>query len=541
MLDTYPFKTPRPGTEEALEKIKLAFEKGKRFVILRAPTGSGKSGISVAFARKHKAITLTPTKFLQDQYANTPEFVFEYVIKGKANYSCGLPKFTHYNVEESICCSDAVASQFASETPFANKLGSFKAGTSKKLKVLCSDAMICPYYSKLYRIPSTPGAVINYDLFFKIKRMPGSERGYDLGKTIVFDEAHQLVNKASSNFGHIITNTGAMRLFGNEGKRTANEGLAPWIYRLINIAKEKVSAEKDPKEAAKIENYSKRLKFLISLDIFDDKKFYIDDKHVEVEIKPLDFRMLKQHIFDPFEKILLLTATLPANFKQIFGLTDEESEVIDIPSVFDKKNRPAIFAKDMPTLNYKTQFTKNSEQIKLIDELLVAHKNDKGIIHCANYKFFDQLYEIFKSNNRFIWIRQDASKEKMIDLHTNAKQPTILVSPALMEGLDLKDDLARFQILLKIPYPTLDDYTKKMDQMFPGWYQNLTITNIVQAYGRAVRSETDHANFYILDGAFNIILSKYRPLIPPYLLEALQLGKTADLIAILRKKAEKNE
>lgn len=540
MLDTYPFKEPRPGTEEALGKIKLAFDNGKRFVIIRAPTGSGKSGIAVAFARKHKAITLTPTKFLQDQYANTPEFMFEYVIKGKANYMCGLPKFTHYNVEESICCSDSVTQQFASETPFV-KIGTTKTGAAKRLKILCSDSLICPYYSKLYRIPSTPGAIINYDLFFKIKRMPGSERGYELGKTVVFDEAHQLIDKASSNFGHTLTNTGAMRLFGNEGKRLVGEDLGAWIYRLINIAKERISSEKDPKEVAKIENYSKRLKFLISLDIFDDKKFFIDDKHVEVEIKPLDFRMLKQHIFDPFEKILLLTATLPSNFKQIFGITDEESEIVDIPSVFDKKNRPAIFAKDLPTLNYKTQFTKTSEQIRVIDDLLLAHKNDKGIIHCANYKFFDQLHAIYKSNPRFIWVRQDASKEKMIDLHTNSKQPTILVSPALMEGLDLKDDLARFQILLKIPYPTLDDYTKKMDSIFSGWYQNLTITKIVQAYGRAVRSETDRANFYILDGAFNIILSRYRSLIPPYFLEALQIGKIANLTAILKKKAENNE
>jgi ATP-dependent DNA helicase DinG len=540
MLDTYPFKQPRPGTEEALAQIKTAFDKGKRFVIVRAPTGSGKSGISVAFARKHKAIVLTPTKFLQDQYANTPEFMFEYVIKGKANYMCGLPKFQHCNVEESVCCSDTVAHQFASETPFV-QIGSTKGGASKRLKILCSDSMICPYYSKLYRIPSTPGAIINYDLFFKIKRMPNSERGYDLGKNIVFDEAHQLINKASSNFGHTLTNVGAMRLFGNAGKRGVGESLSAWTYRLINVSKERVTAEKDPKEAAKIENYAKRLKFLISLDIFDDKKFYIDDKHVEVEIKPLDFRMLKQHIFDPFEKILLLTATLPANFKQIFGITDEESEVIDIPSVFDKKNRPAIFAKDLPTLNYKTQFTKSSEQIKIIEDILLAHKNDKGIIHCANYKFFEQIRNIFKSNDRFIWIQQDASKEKMIDLHINSKKPTVLVSPALMEGLDLKDDLARFQVLLKIPYPTLDDYTKKMDEIFPGWYQNLTITNIVQAYGRAVRSEIDYANYYILDGAFNIILSKYKALIPPYLLEALQVGRTTDLVKILKKKAETNE
>lgn len=540
MLATYPFKEPRPGTEEAMLKIKRAFDSGKRFVIVNAPTGSGKSGLSVAFARENKAIILTPTKFLQDQYADTPEFTFEYVIKGKSNYTCGIPSFSHYSVEESACCSDAVTAQFESELPFKT-LGAGKAGSARRLKVLCSDALICPYYSKLYRISTTPGAVINYDMFFKIKRMPGSDRGYDLGKSIVFDEAHQLISKASSNFGHTMTNTGAMRLFGNEGKRKDGEALAPWIFRLMKVAKEYAAIEKDPKEASKIENYSKRLGFLVSLDIFDPDRFHIEDKHTEVEIKPLDFRMLKDHIFAPFDKILLLTATLPANFRQIFGISEEESEIIDIPSVFDKKNRPAIFPKDLPTLNYKTVFTKASPQIKLIDELLLAHKNDKGIIHCANYKFFDQIHDIYKANPRFIWVRQETNKQKMIDLHSKSDKATILVSPALMEGLDLKDDLARFQVLLKLPYPALDEYTKKMDSMFPGWYQNLVITNVVQAYGRAVRSQEDHANYYILDGAFNMILSKSKLLIPQYLLEALQVGKTDDLIKLLRKKSELNE
>lgn len=540
MLDTYPFKTPRPGTEEAISKIKVAFDSGKRFVIVSAPCGSGKSGISIAFSRKYKAIVCTPSKILQAQYAETPEFNFEYTIFGKSNYQCGLPKFQHNSVEEAICCSDAVTQQFASETPFTT-IGSTKSGSAKRLKILCSDAMICPYYSKLYRIASSPGAIINYDLFFKIKKMPGSDRGYDLGKSIVFDEAHQLINKAGSNFGHTITNTGAMRLFGNEGKRATKEGLMPWIYRLINISKERLLVEKDPKEAAKIETYARRLKFLVSLDIFDDNKFYIDDRHAEVEIKPLDFRMLKQHIFDPFDKILLLTATLPANFKQVFGITDEESEVVTVPSVFDKKHRPAIFAKDLPTMNYKTVLTNSSEQIKVLNAIIESHKNDKGIIHCANYKFFDQLHSIYKSNDRFIWIRQDVSKDKMIELHTNSSKPTILVSPALMEGLDLKDELARFQVLLKLPYPTLDEYTKKMDEIFPNWYTNLVITSVVQAYGRAVRSETDYANYYILDGAFNMMLSKHRSLIPQYLVEALQVGKIADLIKILKSKSEKQD
>jgi len=43
----FPFRSYRPGQLEALEEVRAAFAAGKRFVVLEAPTGSGKSAIGV--------------------------------------------------------------------------------------------------------------------------------------------------------------------------------------------------------------------------------------------------------------------------------------------------------------------------------------------------------------------------------------------------------------------------------------------------------------------------------------------------------------
>jgi len=43
----FPFGSPRNGQRELVEKIISAFESGKKYVILNAPTGIGKSAIRI--------------------------------------------------------------------------------------------------------------------------------------------------------------------------------------------------------------------------------------------------------------------------------------------------------------------------------------------------------------------------------------------------------------------------------------------------------------------------------------------------------------
>ncbi|GAI61214.1 unnamed protein product [marine sediment metagenome] len=97
----------------------------------------------------------------------------------------------------------------------------------------------------------------------------------------------------------------------------------------------------------------------------------------------------------------------------------------------------------------------------------------------------------------------------------------VLISPAIKDGVDLKDDMCRFQILLKVPYPNIKDarvnylLNVKKDR---DWYNNETAKDIIQTYGRAVRSPTDYAKFYIIDGSFRTFPKK---LFPRWFLDAL--------------------
>ena len=94
-------------------------------------------------------------------------------------------------------------------------------------------------------------------------------------------------------------------------------------------------------------------------------------------------------------------------------------------------------------------------------------------------------------------------------------RPTVLLSPSMQEGVDLKGDLSRFQILCKVPYPYLGDkLVKKRMNRWQWWYPLQTAKTIVQSVGRSVRSDTDSAVTYILDSDWERFYSRNKALFP---------------------------
>jgi Rad3-related DNA helicase len=105
-------------------------------------------------------------------------------------------------------------------------------------------------------------------------------------------------------------------------------------------------------------------------------------------------------------------------------------------------------------------------------------------------------------------------------------RPTILVSPSMINGVDLKDDLSRFQIIMKIPYPNISsNKIKKRQSDCPDWYNWKTCVDLVQMYGRSIRSEDDYANTFILDESLSNVMKYNYKYLPIYFTEAIKLLK----------------
>jgi Rad3-related DNA helicase len=85
----------------------------------------------------------------------------------------------------------------------------------------------------------------------------------------------------------------------------------------------------------------------------------------------------------------------------------------------------------------------------------------------------------------------------------------------MQEGVDLKGDLSRFQVICKVPYPYLGDkVVKKRMHKWRWWYDYETLKTVVQSIGRSIRSEDDHAITYILDDDWYRFASKHKQSLP---------------------------
>jgi ATP-dependent DNA helicase DinG len=206
------------------------------------------------------------------------------------------------------------------------------------------------------------------------------------------------------------------------------------------------------------------------------------------------------------------------------GLDPEMVKFIRIDqSDFPVKNRP-IHMMNVAWLSAKTIKANMPKIAQAIENIMSVHRNEKGIIHTTSYSQLQFIRENISKENasRLIETASSFDRSEVLRSHCASKEPTVLISPSLHLGVDLKDDLSRFQVIVKVPYPDLTDkkIAAKKDRD-PKWYTWNTVLRLVQAYGRSVRSLDDHATTYVLDSSASYLLNNARDLMPKWFTEAI--------------------
>jgi ATP-dependent DNA helicase DinG len=281
---------------------------------------------------------------------------------------------------------------------------------------------------------------------------------------------------------------------------------------------------------------TERLTRTINNIISDPENWIVSDiikesyEVVKVEFKPLDISKYCKAVFDKCSKTIIMSATI-LNYKTFcknIGISPDNDEVkfIQVPSDFPAENRP-IYPMNVAYLNYNNlQLQETKLAItNAVDNLMTIHNKHKGIIHTTSYEQLNFIKDNISKDNarRLIVTDPEIQRDEIVHEHFYAKKPTVLISPSLHTGLDLKEDLSRFQIITKVPYPNKSDrWINAKRNKVPEWYYWQTGLKLVQAYGRSVRSKDDWAKTYILDSAFQYFLRKNREILPGWFLNAIK-------------------
>ena len=222
-------------------------------------------------------------------------------------------------------------------------------------------------------------------------------------------------------------------------------------------------------------------------------------------------------------KVILLSATIGAKDIETLGLSGRRVAYLHSPSPIPPDRRPFV-VDDIVSVN-RQNMERSVDMISqyINTNLISRHAGERGLIH-ATYQMADMLRTKLV-DSRFIFHNRENKKE-MYQRYIDSKDG-ILVACGMYEGIDLPDDLGRWQVITKIPWPSLGDAAiAALAERDPEWYLWETAKTVIQAGGRVSRHEADYGVTYCLDSSFMRLYNEGSHLLPRWFLDCLVDGKS---------------
>lgn len=475
----------------------------KRFVILNAPPGVGKSTIYMGLASLLGARTavLTQTKGLQDQLDSDFSPMGLVQIKGQNNYPCLW---------------------FAEER--RHLPGCDEGPCHVGLECVHREGG-CHYYDAVRRAARSSLVVTNYSYWMSVRRYadPVTLGPFD---ALVLDEAHDAA-QALADFVKIELHSREvekqldLRLpFGasiTEWTEWAREAALPVCLSRLDAARTQVSLlRRGISTVRALQSIEASLRALAAASSWHrvdapDPPAWVPgtstDWIVEETRDGATFQPVwasgyaEMYLFGRIPRVILVSATVTPKDAAFLGIPPSEFEYQEYPSPFKREIRPIFI---VPTARVGRNISVGEERVWLnrIDQIIeteAVEANTKGLIHAVSYERAKLIYARSKFQS-IMEIHDRHSLRNTVARFRAAPPPRILVSPSIGTGWDFPYDLARWQIIAKIPFidnrPAIVKARHKADK---GYIDYVTLVALIQMVGRIVRSDNDYGRTWIID------------------------------------------
>lgn len=541
--DCFPYKSMRRFQKEVLDQVDQAMA-SRKFIILEAPVGFGKSAVAASLCTYlSSAYILTSTKQLQDQYAS--DFGFP-VVKGKSNFRCRVP--TTSGLLPPCSKGRCEADWRLNDCPHYLTFEEY----DQHKRRLCTrgskcehvkDGKPCPYYDQKWFGFRAPVTVCNYP--FLLSQLKYAE-AVPRRRLLICDEAHDLEKQIVGFASFSLVRPELERYWsGDKGKEfvvpdRGVEDPAAWLGVLSDTKgmldefcathledgtlQDRVAACKDLGEA--LGSFVTDLRDDPANWVVNSAKRAKDGSVDEVVFQPIQIGGFTHPLFETADSTLFMSATIFSKelLCKTLGVKEENVAYISVPeSTFPVENRP-IYALNTARLSWASMDASLGSIAGAVDAIMDRHVAERGVVHTTSYYQVNYIMQHVSEPNRERLVTTEGSSERsaLLRIH-GSTDASVLISPSLFQGVDLKDEMSRFQVVVKVPYPDLSERRTVVKlQRDSAWYDWQTALRLVQTYGRSVRSETDHAVTYVLDSNFVRFVDAHRDLFPAYFLEALR-------------------
>lgn len=509
---------PREVQIKAVEWLTSVWDSKNICKVISSPVASGKSILSKTIAKYNelqglKTAIITPQNLLIDQYID--EFPDLNYVKGKDHYKCDLSKTT---------CTEGKELQ-------------------KILNIPCKE---CPYDYARYRAYNESATIFNTMSYYVLPKLKNAidynDVVYDID-TIIVDEFQAL----PSMLRELIT----IKLWERDIKwETGVSSSIPNVIELLRKYNNKLlyfilNKNTDIESRINYTKLQKRIDFII-YQLRVNEQYFICEEVKEKFRGDLQFALvirpkyvpssISSGFFKIAKRIILMSGTAFSNIWEELGF--ESVDYIDLPSPIPVQRRQ-IFATKSININSKLNAI---ERVKMLEDLAEQikyivneiHPFESGVI-LLPYNLAQEIKYLLDESP---YIHMDkTTKKSTIEKFKQGEIYGVGIFSGSYEGLSLNDDVSRFTIIPKCPYPNMMDKVVKVRMREkPLDYSMETITTIIQASGRSTRSERDYSFTYLLDTNFIKLYPRVSKHIPKYFKESINFGMpTEKHIKLLNK------
>ena len=531
ITEEFPAPSFRGAQEQALADVRAAFEAGNDVVLVRAPTGSGKSLLARAVAgcarrpgeaEPHEAVGAyytTPQVSQLDDVAGDPLLSDLSVIRGKSNYDCILPGETDTPVNRAPC---------ARERGFD-----------------CPVKHRCPYFSDRAIASNRNVAAMTLAYFMQTA---GSDV-FGRRDVVVIDEAHGLAEWAEM-YATIDLSPSTVPVW-EDCEPPAIDGLTDvegYAERLRDTCQRRQKelrgeVELTPSEAADRDRLAELVRdlgwFLEDLRDLDSRTTWVVDQPdgagSRVTIKPMDpARYLHHTVWDRGSRFALLSATIlnKEAFCRSSGLDPSNVALVDVPHTFPVENRP-LYDVTRGKMTYEHRDETLPKVARTLVRIMQRHPDEKGLVHAHSYAIADRLTDLLGDFGVGARVRTHdrENRDAALEGWKDSTGPDVFVAVKMEEALDLKGDLCRWQVLCKAPYPNTRDsrVARRLEDGQWAWYYRTALRTVIQACGRVVRAPDDHGATYLADSSLLDLFERARADTPDWFAAQVDRTTTPDL------------
>jgi ATP-dependent DNA helicase DinG len=429
----------------------------------------------------------------------------------------------------------------------------------------------CPEFNRCFitamhqRAAEADLIIVNHHLFFADLALKQDDFGSVLPEygAVVFDEAHEIEDVASDYFGRQISNyrfdelardaevavrvtkisgAGLLKHIMRMRERAksffeafpAREGRFPFdksqrtgfveqnqeaykalVNGLKSLEAEIASLPAKPEEMLTIARRSMELRAELNF-LFESSEgnfvYWFERRHkgVFVAATPIDVsEMLRERLFEPFETIILTSATLAVGgrfdfLKQRLGVDMASERVLE--SEFDFATQALLYIPSALPDVRDPSFSERAAQ-----EIIRLLEISEGRAFClfTSYNQMNDLYERVRPRVRFpLMIQGSAPRSALLEKFRNTEGAVLFATSSFWQGVDVRGDQLSCVIVDKLPFavpsdPIVAARVKALQEdgrnPFAEYQVPEAVLALKQGFGRLIRSRTDRGVLAILD------------------------------------------